>query len=156
MKVHQFPAPTHPLSRVSLSQWKLLAPEWEAGLSSTKKPALCFLDHATTRNSLRLSAFTLLLCRPNLWLSRVADWAAGTGNQSSPMLAKNMARLHYDLQTSTGAEKQVEYFKSVSKLTENFKMPVVWLQQGLVTLSMFSQDYRLEFFSKKKTSLEAS
>lgn len=31
VKVHQSPAPTRPRSRVSLSQWKLLAPEWEAG-----------------------------------------------------------------------------------------------------------------------------
>lgn len=37
VKVHQSPAPTHPRSRVSLSQWKLLAPEWEAGSSSEKK-----------------------------------------------------------------------------------------------------------------------
>lgn len=55
------PTPTHPLSRVFLSQWKLLASEWEAGSRSEgreKKKNLSrrFLDHATSGNLLQLRA----------------------------------------------------------------------------------------------------
>lgn len=59
------PTPTHPLSRVFLSQWKLLASEWEAGSRSEgrekkrkekKNLSRRFLDHATSGNLLQLRA----------------------------------------------------------------------------------------------------
>lgn len=85
MKVHQSPAPTHPLSRVSLSQWKLLAPEWEAGLSSEEKkkkekksnysllPLSCHYWKLTSAQS----APRFSLCQATLWLSTAPDgWQA--------------------------------------------------------------------------------
>lgn len=80
VKVHQSPAPTHPRSRVSLSQWKLLAPEWEAGSSSEKKKkvlsASLIVPLLETRFSSKLTKLTFLLSA-NLWLSTVVDRTAG-------------------------------------------------------------------------------
>lgn len=65
------PTPTHPLSRVFLSQWKLLASEWEAGSRSEgreKKKKRTFLAASLimplleTCFSLELSTLTLLFC----------------------------------------------------------------------------------------------
>lgn len=118
VKVHQSPAPTHPLSRVSLSQWKLLASEWEAGLSSEKKKkksnySLLPLSCHYWKLASAQSAPHLFLCQVALWLSRTADRRNGgqtnpcTWNQSFTMTAKNTAKARAcAVQTSTGTARR--------------------------------------------------
>lgn len=132
VKVHQSPAPTHPLSRGSHSQWKLLAPEWEAGFSSEKKKNLTtpyFLYLATTGNTLQLKALhtaRLLFDSRQSWRAdRQNDRQTNpcAWNQSFTMTAKNTAEARAcAVQTSTATTRQGWVLKicTVSKLAGTF------------------------------------
>lgn len=96
VNVHRSPAPTHPRSRGFLSQWKLLAPEWEAGFSSEKKKkdltTPCFL-YLATLGSISFSVWLFWTLTSKLSAdsknSRQINWCARS--QAFTMAAKNTA-----------------------------------------------------------------
>lgn len=137
MSVHQSPVPTHPPSRVSLSQWKLLASEWEAGSKTRERKkkkknqtTLCFLYHATTGNSLELKALHTRFVASPAFSVTVNSRGRLTDKTAELTRMHAATHLHWLLKIPPRVEhvlcKQVEvgHLKEEKKKEENLR----WLQ----------------------------
>lgn len=142
------PAPTPPVSRVTPSQWKLLAPRWEAGSSSEKNlTTLCFLLSChywkvTWAQSARHSAALLAV----LWVSTVVE-----SRRAANYLVCEATHLQWllkippRLKTCAVQTRHGRAGKCAGKFHNSLGVTV-----AVFSGFRFSQDYRLENISPGK------